>query len=148
MLTKAVHQLFKMAAWGDLDYLIVDTPPGTGDIHLSIAENYVIDGAIVITTPQKLALIDAFKAVDMFVKLEIDIIGIIENMSYYINSTSGENEYIFGKSNLLNYCEDKKIKFMERIPLDQNLSDQTLINLIENESLKIIFDKILNTLSA
>jgi ATP-binding protein involved in chromosome partitioning len=148
MLTKAIHQLFKMTAWGDLDYLIVDTPPGTGDIHLSIAENYVIDGAIVITTPQKLALVDAFKAVDMFVKLGIDIIGIIENMSYYINSTSGENEYIFGKSNLLNYCEDKKIKFMERIPLDQDLSDQILINPIKNKSLKVIFDKILHTLSA
>ena len=115
---------------------------------MSIAENYIIDGAIVITTPQKLALVDAFKAVDMFVKLGINILGIIENMAYYINSTSGANEYIFGKSNLLNYCEDKKIKFIERIPLDQDLSEKILINLIENKNLKIIFEKILHTFSA
>ena len=77
MLTKAVHQLFKMTLWATtqdpLDYLIIDTPPGTGDIHLSVAENYEIDGAIVVTTPQALALIDAFKTVDMFKKLQINI---------------------------------------------------------------------------
>ena len=146
MLTKAVHQLFKMTAWGDLDYLIVDTPPGTGDIHLSIAENYVIDGAIVITTPQKLALIDAFKAVDMFFKLKIDIMGVIENMAYYTNSASGANEYIFGKNSLPSYCEDKKIKFIEQIPLDQDLSNKTLINLMDNNNIKAIFERILNKL--
>lgn len=140
MITKAVHQFFKMTAWGNLDYLIVDTPPGTGDVHLSIAENYVIDGTIIITTPQKLALIDAFKSVDMFIKLGINIVGIIENMAYYINPANSEKEHIFGKSNLINYCKDKKIKVIEHIPLDHDLSNKSLIKLMENKNITTFFN--------
>ena len=143
MLTKAVHQLFKLTNWDKLDYLIVDTPPGTGDIHLSIAENYIIDGTIVITTPQKLALIDAFKAVDMFHKLNIKIIGIIENMSYFINSIDGQNEYIFGKSNIQNYCTDNNIQFLANIPLYQELASEMLVNNIKDKQIINKFENII-----
>ena len=146
MLTKAVHQLFKMTLWATtqdpLDYLIIDTPPGTGDIHLSIAENYEIDGAIVVTTPQALALIDAFKAVDMFKKLQINILGVIENMAYFINSSTGGKEYIFGKSNLINYCKDHEIKYMGDILIDQNFASKILVNLIDDNELKNLFREI------
>ena len=100
---------------------------------MSIAENYIIDGTIIITTPQKLALIDAFKAVDMFRKLNIKILGIIENMSYLINPINKKNEYIFGKSNIQNYCTDKDIEFLEHIPLYQKLASEMLINNIGDE---------------
>ena len=142
MLTKAIHQLFKLTNWGNLDYLIVDTPPGTGDIHLSIAENYLIDGTVVVTTPQKLALIDAFKAVDMFHRLNIKILGIIENMSYLTNTINGQNEYIFGKSNIQNYCTDKDIKFLGSLPISQELASEMLITNIKNESIIKQFENI------
>ncbi len=146
MLTKAVHQLFKMTLWATpqdpLDYLIIDTPPGTGDIHLSIAENYEIDGAIVVTTPQALALIDAFKAVDMFKKLQINILGVIENMAYFINPSTGGKEYIFGKSDLINYCEDHEIKYMGDILMDQSFASKILVNLMEDDGLKHLFREI------
>ena len=142
MLTKAIHQLFKLTNWGNLDYLIVDTPPGTGDIHLSIAENYVIDGAVIVTTPQKLSLIDAFKAVDMYDKLKIKIMGIIENMSYLSNPINQNKEYIFGKSNLQNYCDDKKIDFLGSIPMSQKLASKMLLTKNDDKELEKTFKSI------
>ena len=142
MLTKAIHQLFKLTNWGNLDYLIVDTPPGTGDIHLSIAENYVIDGAVIVTTPQKLALIDAFKAVDMYDKLKIKIMGIIENMSYLSNPINQNKEYIFGKSNLQNYCDDKKIDFLGSIPMSEKLASKMLLTKNDDKELEKTFKSI------
>ncbi|WPX96574.1 Mrp/NBP35 family ATP-binding protein [Candidatus Bandiella euplotis] len=150
MLTKAIHQLFKMTLWATqeepLDYLIIDTPPGTGDIHLSIAENYEIDGAIIITTPQTLAVVDALKAIDMFKKLQINVLGIIENMSFFINSTTGHKEYIFGKSGLTDYCKNNKIQYIGDVPIDKNLADKTLINLIDDNAIKSLFRSIINNL--
>ncbi len=142
MLTKAIHQLFKLTNWGNLDYLIVDTPPGTGDIHLSIAENYVIDGAVIVTTPQKLALIDAFKAVDMYNKLKIKIMGIIENMSYLSNPINQNKEYIFGKSNLQDYCNDKNIDFLGAIPMSQKLASKMLLTTNDDKELEKTFKSI------
>jgi ATP-binding protein involved in chromosome partitioning len=142
MLTKAIHQLFKLTNWGKLDYLIVDTPPGTGDIHLSIAENYVIDCAVIVTTPQKLALIDAFKAVDMYDKLKIKIMGIIENMSYLPNPINQNKEYIFGKSNLQNYCDDKKIDFLGSIPMSEKLASKMLLTKNDDKELEKTFKSI------
>ncbi|MSO14212.1 Mrp/NBP35 family ATP-binding protein [Rickettsiales endosymbiont of Trichoplax sp. H2] len=142
MLTKAIHQLFKLTNWGNLDYLIVDTPPGTGDIHLSIAENYAIDGAVIVTTPQKLALIDAFKAVDMYNKLKIKIMGIIENMSYLSNPINQNKEYIFGKSNLQDYCNDKNIDFLGTIPMLQKLASKMLLTTNDDKELEKTFKSI------
>ncbi len=124
MLTKAIHQLLKLVNWGkddDLDYLIMDTPPGTGDIHLTLSQNYHIDSAIVVTTPHELAVFDAFKSVDMLKKLGIPVAGIIENMSYYINGS--EKEYVFGMNNTLsNKCKEHGIESVAKIPIDKDLS--------------------------
>ena len=120
MTTKTLHKLFIATKWAekkkDLDYLIIDTPPGTGDVHLSIIENYTIDFAIVVSTPQTLSLIDAFKAVNMLRKLEVTILGFIENMSCFTND-QGFRQHIFGHSQLKQYCEDHKIKFITSLPL-------------------------------
>lgn len=101
MTTKMLYQLIRMTNWAsdreELDYLIVDTPPGTGDVHLSLAENYKIDGAIVVSTPQELALADAHRALSMFKKLSIPILGIVENFSY-LEQENGNKLYIFGNN--------------------------------------------------
>lgn len=96
MATKAIYQILSLVNWGKLDYLIVDTPPGTGDIHLSLLENYKIDSVIIVTTPQKIAADDAVKAIDLYKKFGIQITGIIENMSDYFYGNNGEilaNQY-------------------------------------------------------
>jgi len=118
--TKALHQLFKMTKWAplktELDYLIVDTPPGTGDVHLSIFENYRIDAAIAVSTPQELAVVDAFKAIDMLKKLNIKIVGMIENMSYLIDK-EGEKKHIFGTSQLTDKCQKHQITYLGAFPI-------------------------------
>lgn len=96
MVTKALHKLIKSSKWGALDYLIIDMPPGSGDIHLTMCENYQISGTIMVTTPQKLSISDVLRAIDMYEKLGIKIYGIIENMSY-IETKQGERLYPFGK---------------------------------------------------
>ncbi len=90
MATKAVYQILSLVKWGNLDYLIIDTPPGTGDIHLSILENYKIDGTIIVTTPQKISAIDAIKAIDLYRKFAVPVIGIVENMSDIFLGNNGE----------------------------------------------------------
>lgn len=90
MATKAIYQILSLVNWGKLDYLIVDTPPGTGDIHLSLLENYQIDSVLIVTTPQKIAASDAIKAIDLYQKFSVPITGIIENMSDYFPGNNGE----------------------------------------------------------
>lgn len=132
MITKMLYQLLSMTRWTDLgekniDFLIVDTPPGTGDMHLSLAENYKIDGAIIISTPQGLALADAVKAVDMFSKLNIPIIGIVENMSYFQNNNddSAIKHYIFGCEGVLKYSRKKNIPYLGSIPISQEIAESS-----------------------
>ena len=125
MTTKTLHKLFIMTKWSqtneDLDYLIIDTPPGTGDVHLSIIENYIVNCAIIVSTPQTLSIIDAFKAVDMLKKLKIAILGCIENMTY-LTDHRGIKQPIFGKSRLREYCQDQEIKFLGSLPLLSNVA--------------------------
>jgi ATP-binding protein involved in chromosome partitioning len=122
MVTKALYQLIRMTNWiydnEEIDIMLIDTPPGTGDVHLSLAENYQIDGAIIISTPQEVALLDARKAYDMFLKLNIPVIGLIENMSYFQDVKSGNITYIFGKEGAKNLAKELKINFLGEIPLD------------------------------
>ena len=99
MATKALHQLFRGCNWaveGELDILFIDMPPGTGDIHLSIAQNYKIDAAILVTTPKEIALLDVVKAAKMFERVDIPVLGLIENMSYF-EDLQGQKNYIFGQ---------------------------------------------------
>lgn len=90
MTTKAIYQLLSVVEWGALDYLIIDTPPGTGDIHLSLLENYHIDGVIMVTTPQKIAASDVIKGIDLYQKFSVPILGIVENMSDIFPGNNGE----------------------------------------------------------
>lgn len=119
MVTKALYNLLMGSKWSDVEYMIIDAPPGTGDVHLSLTEKFNLTGAIIISTPQELALIDARKAYDMFKKLSVPVIGIIENMSYFTQNDS--KIYIFGKEGAKKMSEELKIKLLGRIPIDPQI---------------------------
>ncbi|MGL9733093.1 MAG: P-loop NTPase [Wolbachia sp.] len=119
MITKAFYNLLMGTRWFDIEYLIIDTPPGTGDVHLSLMENFNLTGAIIVSTPQELALIEAYKIYDMFTKLRVPIIGIVENMSYFTQKNS--KIYIFGKNGAKKMSEELRIKLLGRVPLDSQI---------------------------
>lgn len=126
MAAKALNQMIFDAAWGELDFLLVDLPPGTGDIHLSIMQSLPLTGAVVVSTPQKVALADAKKGVAMFRQESIDvpILGLIENMSYFTPEELPENKYyIFGEKGAQHLTEDMQIPFLGEIPLVQSLRE-------------------------
>lgn len=120
MVSKALSQLFRGAAWGELDLLIIDMPPGTGDIHLSIAQNFEVSGVVIVSTPQEVALLDVKKAIGMFEKLHIPILGLIENMSYF--EASGTRHYPFGKEGAKNLSQKLGISFLGELPIDAAIS--------------------------
>ncbi|NSX83037.1 P-loop NTPase [Wolbachia endosymbiont of Atemnus politus] len=119
MITKALYNLLMGTRWSDIEYLIIDTPPGTGDVHLSLMENFNLTGAIIVSTPQELALIDVRKIYDMFTKLSVPIIGIVENMSHFTQNNS--KIYIFGKDGAKRISEELDIKLLGRVPLDPKI---------------------------
>ncbi len=119
MITKALYNLLMGTKWSDIEYLVVDTPPGTGDVHLSLMENFNLTGGIIVSTPQELALVDARKIYNMFTKLSVPIFGIVENMSYFIQDNS--KIYIFGKDGTKVMSEELGIKLLGRIPLDPKI---------------------------
>ncbi len=126
MASKALNQLFNDSDWGELDYLIIDLPPGTGDIHLTLAQSYPITGAIIVTTPQQVAISDVRKAANMFQQeqIKIPILGLIENMSYFTPTELPNNKYyIFGKGNGKQFAESLNVPFLGQIPLIQNISE-------------------------
>ncbi|MEN8165153.1 MAG: Mrp/NBP35 family ATP-binding protein [Acidobacteriota bacterium] len=121
LLMKALEQLIVDVEWGDLDYLIVDLPPGTGDITLSLCQNVDLAGAIIVTTPQDVALIDARKGLAMFQKLDVEVLGLIENMSGFTCPECGHEEHIFGSGGGRKTAETLKIPFLGGIPLDPSI---------------------------
>ena len=126
MASKALNQLIFDAAWGDLDFMLLDLPPGTGDIHLSIMQSLPITGAVVVSTPQTVALADAKKGVAMFQQESIDVpvLGIIENMAYFTPAELPDNKYyIFGKQGAKHLAEDSKIPFLGELPLIQSIRE-------------------------
>ncbi len=118
MLQKALEQFFGDVVWGDLDYLVVDLPPGTGDVALSLCQNAPLAGALIVTTPQDIALIDARKSLHMFRKLNVPVIGIIENMSSYRCPNCGYEEHVFGSGGGKRTAEALDVPFLGGIPLD------------------------------
>ena len=124
MLHSAVTTFVRDTAWGDLDYLIIDMPPGTGDIALSLSQLLPLTGAIIVCTPQEVALIDAIKAVGMFRKVKIPVIGLIENMSSFVCPDNGKEYDIFGKGGAKEYAEQDKIKFLGEIPINIQLRER------------------------
>lgn len=125
MASNAVKQLFNDADWGELDYLVVDLPPGTGDIHITIAQSFPISGAVIVTTPQQVALADAKKGIGMFRMdaINIPILGVVENMSYFTPEELPNNKYyIFGKNGGQELAEMYNAPFLGELPLVQNVS--------------------------
>lgn len=128
MAAKALTQMFTDAYWGELDYLLIDLPPGTGDIHLSLVQTVPLDGVVIVSTPQEVALADARKGVNMF-KLEnihVPIIGLIENMAWFTPEELPNNKYyIFGRDGVKNLAEGMKETFLGHIPLVQSLRESS-----------------------
>tara|TARA_B100000745_G_scaffold247913_1_gene169940 strand:+ start:971 stop:2062 length:1092 start_codon:yes stop_codon:yes gene_type:complete len=118
MVTQALEQLLQDTQWRDLDYLIIDLPPGTGDIQLTLAQKVPVSGAVIVTTPQDIALLDARKALKMFEKVEIPVLGIIENMSTHICSNCGHEEHIFGEGGGKRMSVEYSVEHLGDIPLD------------------------------
>jgi ATP-binding protein involved in chromosome partitioning len=126
MAAKALNQLIFDAAWGELDFLLLDLPPGTGDIHLSLMQALPITGAVVVSTPQTIALADARKGVAMFAQehIQVPVLGVVENMSYFTPEELPDHKYyIFGQSGAANLAEDLDIPFLGEIPLVQSIRE-------------------------
>lgn len=126
MAAKALNQMIFDAHWGELDFLLIDLPPGTGDIHLSIMQSLPITGAVVVSTPQAVALADAKKGVAMFLSdaIQVPVLGIIENMAYFTPEELPENKYyIFGKEGAKNLAEDLQVPLLGEVPLVQSIRE-------------------------
>lgn len=125
MVTQALQQLLDQTNWRDLDYLIIDMPPGTGDIQLTLSQKVPVTGAVIVTTPQDIALLDARKGLKMFEKVGIPILGIVENMSTHICSNCGHAEAIFGTGGGEKMCQDYGVEFLGALPLTMAIREQT-----------------------
>ncbi|GAB3543973.1 iron-sulfur cluster carrier protein ApbC [Noviherbaspirillum agri] len=125
MVTQALQQLLEQTNWRNLDYLIVDMPPGTGDIQLTLSQKVPVTGAVIVTTPQDIALLDARKGLKMFEKVDIPILGIVENMSMHICSNCGHAEPIFGQGGGEKMCADYGVDFLGALPLTMSIREQT-----------------------
>jgi len=121
MLMKALEQFVGDVLWGDLDDLIVDLPPGTGDVAITLCQNVPLAGAIIVTTPQDVALIDARKGLAMFRKLDVPVLGIVENMSFFECPSCGHVEHIFGANGGKRTAEELDVPFLGAVPIDSSI---------------------------
>jgi ATP-binding protein involved in chromosome partitioning len=124
MVTQALEQLLKDTNWRDLDYLVVDLPPGTGDIQLTLAQKVPVTGAVIVTTPQDIALIDARKGLKMFEKVGIPILGVVENMSFHTCPNCGHESHIFGSGGAARMVKDYNTELLGQLPLDESIRSQ------------------------
>ena len=124
MVVGAFNQILNDTKWGELDFLIVDMPPGTGDIQLSLAQSVPVTGAVIVTTPQDVALLDAKRGIEMFRKVEVPILGIVENMSIHVCSNCGHSEHIFGDGGAQRIAENYDVTLLGELPLDANIRQQ------------------------
>ena len=139
MVSGAVMQLLSQTNWGKLDYLVVDTPPGTGDVQLTLLQKIPLTGAVVVTTPQKVSISDCRKGIEMIKRLSIPILGLIENMSWFQPNDSDKKYYLFGKGGGKELAAEYKIKLLAQLPLiekseDQEIHDSETINKTFNET--------------
>ncbi len=118
MVTQALTQLLGDATWGDLDYLVVDMPPGTGDIQLTLAQRVPVSGAVIVTTPQDIALLDARKGLKMFEKVEVRVLGVVENMSMHVCAQCGHVEHVFGSGGGARMAAQYGVQLLGELPLD------------------------------
>ena len=118
MVTRYIQQFLRQVEWGELDYLVLDLPPGTGDIQLTIVQTVALSGAIIVTTPQEVALIDARKAATMFEKVNVPVLGLIENMSYFVSPSDGKRYEIFGSGGGEREAKRLRVPLLGQIPID------------------------------
>lgn len=123
MVTQALEQLLRDTRWKSLDYLVIDLPPGTGDVQLTLAQKVPVSGAIIVTTPQDIALLDARKGLKMFEKVEVPVLGVVENMSIHICSECGHAEHIFGSGGGEKMCDQYNVDFLGSLPLDIHIRE-------------------------
>jgi ATP-binding protein involved in chromosome partitioning len=124
MVTQALEQLLNDTQWGELDYLVIDLPPGTGDTQLTLSQKIPVSGAVIVTTPQDIALLDARKGLKMFEKVEVPILGIVENMSIHICSECGHAEHIFGEGGGQRMSEEYDVDYLGGLPLNIKIREQ------------------------
>jgi len=124
MVTQAMMQLLTDSRWEMLDYLVIDLPPGTGDIQLTLAQKVPVAGAVIVTTPQDIALLDARKALKMFEKVEVPVLGIVENMATHVCSNCGHEEHIFGEGGGARMAEQYHVPYLGSLPLDIRIREQ------------------------
>ena len=125
MVTQALNQLLQQTQWSDLDYLIVDMPPGTGDIQLTLSQQVPVSGAVIVTTPQDIALLDARKGLQMFRKVSVPVLGIVENMSTHVCTNCGHEEPLFGSGGGAQMAADYEVELLGALPLDLRIREQT-----------------------
>jgi ATP-binding protein involved in chromosome partitioning len=125
MVTQALTQLLSETEWGALDYLVVDMPPGTGDIQLTLAQRVPVAGAVIVTTPQDIALADARKGLKMFEKVAVPVLGIVENMSQYVCSNCGHVEHVFGAGGGARMAQQYGVTLLGELPLDARIQQET-----------------------
>lgn len=125
MVTQALEQLLRDTRWDDLDYLIIDLPPGTGDTQLTLSQKVPVSGAIIVTTPQDIALLDARRGLKMFEKVEVPVLGVVENMSIHVCSKCGHEEHIFGAGGGERMAEQYQVPFLGALPLDIRIREET-----------------------
>jgi ATP-binding protein involved in chromosome partitioning len=125
MVTSALNQLLMQTHWGNLDYLVVDMPPGTGDIQLTLAQRVPVSGAVIVTTPQDIALADARKGLEMFQKVNVTVLGVVENMSIHVCSNCGHEEHIFGEHGGRVLSEQYGVPLLGALPLDKRIREET-----------------------
>lgn len=124
MVTQTLEQLLNETNWGELDYLIIDMPPGTGDTQLTLAQKVPVSGAVIVTTPQDIALLDARKGLKMFEKVNVPVLGVVENMSIHICSECGHAEHIFGEGGGERMAKEYGVDFLGALPLDMHIREQ------------------------
>ena len=125
MVTQALNQMLQQTRWSDVDYLIVDMPPGTGDIQLTLSQQVPVSGAVIVTTPQDIALLDARKGLQMFRKVAVPVLGVIENMSTHICSSCGHEEPLFGAGGGARMAEEYDVNLLGQLPLELRIREQT-----------------------
>ena len=125
MVTQALNQMLQQTQWSDLDYLFVDMPPGTGDIQLTLSQSVPVSGAVIVTTPQDIALLDARKGLQMFRKVSVPVLGIVENMSTHVCTNCGHEEPLFGSGGGAQMAADYEVELLGQLPLDLRIREQT-----------------------
>jgi len=125
MASSAMSQLLEKTLWGDIDVLLVDMPPGTGDIHLTLAQRAILSGAVIVTTPQDIALLDARKGIEMFQKVEVPVLGLIENMAAHVCTGCGQVEPLFGEAGGEQLAEQYGVPVLGQIPLDRAIREHS-----------------------